>query len=182
MHINPIQNQSTSFKSVRAVTYPKSYNAKMNKDLQYKDLFDNSVDKLKTVKTNVMDLLEYDKLTDKNKIYADLLLKNMSENEKKDLTVEVALCNNGFDGQYKNSRGYMRIYFPELAKEWNYPEKGDVGINYAIYSQEGGHDLNDENYYFLFNELPMPTPKFLEQTLHECLLYLGKDLYEEGIR
>ena len=182
MKINAIQNQNTSFGSVRAVIYPKSYNAKMNKDLQYKHLFDRSVDKLKTMKTNVMDLLEYDKLTGKDKIYADLLLSSISDKEKEDLTVEIELCNNGYKGLYKNSRGYMNIYFPELAKEWNYPEKDDVGTKYVIYAEKGGHDLKDEDYYFFFGKLPMPTPKFLKQNLPRFLLYEGEELYDEMIR
>ena len=179
MQVQTIQSNNTSFGSVRAVTYPKSYNTKMNKDLQYKHLFDRSADKLKAIKTNVMDLLEYDKLTGKDKIYVDLLLSNISDKEKKDLTVELELCDNGYKGLYKNSRGYMNIYFPELAKEWNCPEKDDVGLKYVIYSEKGGHDLKDEDYYFFFGKLPMPTPKFLKQALSRLLLYEGEELYDE---
>lgn len=182
MKISAIQNQNVSFGSVKAVTYPKSYNSLMKNDLQYKRLFDKSVDKLKEIKTNLKDLIGYNELSGKEKLYADTLLSKVSDEEKEDLTIKLELCNNGYDGKYKNSRGYMKIYFPNLSKEWDYPTEDGVGVDYVFYDKNDSPDLKDENYYFFFGKLPMPTPKYLKQALRLVLSDLSEELYNETQR
>ena len=73
----------------------------------------------------------------------------------------------------------MKIYVPKLSQEWNYPTEDGVGMDYVFYNKNNGYNLKDENYYFFLGKLPMPTTKFLIQTLRVALLSLRKELYYE---
>lgn len=191
MQIHAIQNQNTSFGTVRKINYPKAYDVKMRQNLQFKNLdevrthlnivdeFDKRMADLKAMATNLKVILNYDKLEGNDKLYADALLKRVSDNEKEDLTVEMSMSNNNYEFGHPFCHGYLDIDFPGLVEEWkNLPESYiDPKVDITYHLNTGECNLDDDLTFF-YGRLPVPKPNYLQETIKATLLHKGKRFYE----
>lgn len=191
MHVYPVQNQSTSFGSVRKISYPKYYDQKMKTNLHFNNLeevrqhlqivdeFDKRIADLKNMPTNIKEILNYDELIGDDKNYADALLKRVPENEKEDLTVGLSMSNNNEEIGSTFCHGYLAIDYPTLAEEWKrLPESYmDPKLNITYHLTKGECRLEDDITFF-DGRLPVPKPNYLQERIKESLLHDGKVFYE----
>ena len=190
MKINAIQNQNPSFGKVREIWYDKNliHNKLMtnlnfeNVDemrlrLQRIDEFKKRIADLKAMKTNLKELLDYDKLKGNDRKYAEALLSNISDKEKEDLTVDITM-----DGRKAWERlAYLTIKFPKLYEEWGREEY--LGPKYnamsEITSKEDDWKLDSDIAYF-YGMLPVPRPNVVKKCIKSVLLQEGEKLYKQN--
>lgn len=177
MQVQAINN--INFGAVRKVTYPKSYDVKADKEFQY-SAFREKIDALKAMSTNIKYLLDYNKLTGNNKLYADTVLSEISDKEKDDLTVELNLDDDGNNIGF-SCYGYMTMYFPNLANEWNRNTENDRPEQDILFCSKS-LDMKDKWYTHVNDKLPVPTPGFLKYQIKSFLLQEGETHYKRLVR
>lgn len=191
MKINAIQNQNPSFGRVREIWYDKNliHNKlmtnlnfesveEMRLRLQRIDEFKKRITDLKAMKTNLKELLDYDKLKGNDKKYADALLSNISDKEKEDLTVDISMDDRVFWARL----AYLTIKFPKLYEEWDREEY--LGPMYncmsEVTSKEDDWKLDSDVAYF-FGKMPVPRPNVVKKCIKSVLLQEGEKFYNKKV-